>query len=60
MPNYIVTSLGFIKSKKHVEKGVYEITYTTKLREAMSFGKKSAEKFLRENNIIGWLYNPYK
>lgn len=55
---FIVTGSGFVKAKKHIDKGVYEILYTDKLREAMQVGRKFGEKFLRENNLVGFLYNP--
>ena len=60
MNNYIVTSLGFVKSvtfEKQILKHVVE--YTQHIRYAMPMKKKGANQLMQKHNIVGFVYNPY-
>lgn len=61
MKNFICTEKGFIKfSGFSQEKLEFVIEYTDKLRNAQAFNTKAATKFMKNHDINGFIWKPYK
>lgn len=60
MKNYICTAKGFVKSAGfNGENHEFVIEYTEKLREAKKFNTKTAQKFILNHEIEGFIWKPF-
>lgn len=58
--NYIATSKGFIVgTRRDPINHETEILYTDKVREAQAFSTKTAEIFMKNHNIEGFVWKPF-
>ena len=58
--NYICTAKGFVKGKRFDEVLMETvIDYTDKVREARAFTTSTAQKFLENNEVEGFIWKPF-
>jgi hypothetical protein len=62
---YIVSNLGFLKEiqlseKRDKERDLFDIIWTSKLRDAQKFTKNQANLVIKKHNLNCFVWNPYE